>query len=254
MRITNIYRYYAIGFNYNLLQRCDSGWKVKSGKLNLKWRIEEFLGFLDELQLKVTAQAASPIRSILQDLLSLPEDATVGQELAKKVMEAFHQIDSTLDAELQLSNAFIVTSKRFSVDQLLNNPDTLLAINVFNDLPPICKYDFSEACICIAFDRSTAAAFHLMRCIEGYLRIYYCSIVKYDRVKKLLWFEMINHLQRRRKIPPKPLLDNLNNIRENYRNPTQHPDARYDIDQAQDLLAITIDALNRISRELGNIK
>ena len=89
-----------------------------------------------------------------------------------------------------------------------------------------------------------------MRCVEGTLRAYYCSIVRKGRVAKLMWFEMLAHLSKRRDAPPKPVRDNLDNIRSNFRNPTQHPDARYDIDEAQDLLAVSIDAINRMARDM----
>jgi hypothetical protein len=74
-----------------------------------------------------------------------------------------------------------------------------------------------------------------MRCVEGALRSYYCTVLKRHRVKRLVWFDMLDHLASRTNAPPKPLMDNLNNTRYNFRNPTQHPEARYDQDEAQDL-------------------
>ena len=88
-----------------------------------------------------------------------------------------------------------------------------------------------------------------MRAVEGALRNYYVAIVKRQRVKDLLWGPMIRHLQKRRSPPPAPLLDHLDSIRANFRNPTQHPEARYDLDEAQDLMAVCIDALNRLVRD-----
>jgi len=88
-----------------------------------------------------------------------------------------------------------------------------------------------------------------MRGTEGALRFYYASIVKRGR-KKQMWNNIIEHLKARRDSPPKALLDSLDNIRINFRNPTQHPEARYDMDEAQDLLSISIDAVNRMIRDL----
>ena len=125
-----------------------------------------------------------------------------------------------------------------------------MAKGVFEALPDISKYDFMEAGKCIAFERATAAAFYTMRGTEGVLRHYYCSIIKRGRVAKLMWYDMVQHLRKRRDAPPKALLDNLDNIRLNFRNPTQHPEARYDMDEAQDLLSLSIDAINRIYKDL----
>jgi hypothetical protein len=59
---------------------------------------------------------------------------------------------------------------------------------------------------------------------------------------------MLTHLERRSKPPPQTLLDHLDHIRHNFRNPTQHPEAIYDIDEAQDLFNLTTDALVRLVR------
>jgi hypothetical protein len=59
---------------------------------------------------------------------------------------------------------------------------------------------------------------------------------------------MIKHLRERRSAPPKVLLDHLDGIRTNFRNPTQHPDATYDIHEAQDLFSVCVDAVNRAAR------
>ena len=42
------------------------------------------------------------------------------------------------------------------------------------------------------------------------------------------------------------LNNHLDNIRLSFRNPTQHPEAVYDIHEVQDLLAFCIDANNRM--------
>ncbi|MBI5022232.1 MAG: hypothetical protein HZB59_12415 [Ignavibacteriales bacterium] len=46
------------------------------------------------------------------------------------------------------------------------------------------------------------------------------------------------------------LLSNLDDIRITFRNPTQHPEKVYDIDEVQDLLGRCIDVVSRIAREL----
>ncbi|MCH8069815.1 MAG: hypothetical protein IID16_11195, partial [Candidatus Marinimicrobia bacterium] len=46
--------------------------------------------------------------------------------------------------------------------------------------------------------------------------------------------------------PPVELLDTLDRIRINFRNPTSHPDKIYDIEEAQDLFGLCVDAINRM--------
>lgn len=121
-----------------------------------------------------------------------------------------------------------------------------MAPKVFNKLPEIAIKDFDEAGKCIAFERSTAAAFHLLRATESVLRNYYLSIVKRNRVSPLNWGPMLKSLRSRKKRPDDVLLDHLDGIRRNFRNPTQHPEKVYDINEAQDLLGICIDVVNRM--------
>lgn len=50
--------------------------------------------------------------------------------------------------------------------------------------------------------------------------------------------------------PNKALLDHLDNIRKNFRNPTNHPEMVYGMDEVQTLFALVVDVLDRMAREL----
>lgn len=148
-------------------------------------------------------------------------------------------------AEAGGNMAFIVTDKRIDVDKLLNNIPLLMAPEVFESLPEIAKYDFKEAGRCIAFETPTAGAFHLLRATEAVLREFYCINVRRGRVDPL-WFNMVEDMRKKRRKIPRTLLDNLDNIRWNFRNPTQHPEKMYDIQEVQDLFGLCVDVINRM--------
>src|SRR5712692_3802367 len=152
----------------------------------------------------------------------------------------------TLFAEAENRMTYVVTEKRLQVTKLLNAVAELFAPNVFEKLPDVAKYDFSEAGKCTAFERSTGAASHLLRGTEATLREFYSRIVKRERVNPLLWGPMVEGLRRRRTPPPRVLLDNLDNIRHNFRNPTQHPEKIYDIQEVQDLFGLCVEVVNRM--------
>lgn len=249
MRESKIFNYYAFGFNHSVLLAGMNGSPVHNAVDGLVPTLNLYFARLEELDLRVTLQAAEDLATLLEEVTVLPPDSVVDGPLAERIRNAAAKIDTTLDAELNLTTAFIATPKRFGLAHLLNSPASLLGNGVYSSLPAFQQFDFSEAARCIAFERPTAAAFHLMRCLEGQLRDLYCTIVLRGRAKRFMWFEMQAHLARRKDAPPKPLMDHLSNIRENFRNPTQHPDARYNMDEVQDLLAVSIDAINRMSRE-----
>jgi len=55
-------------------------------------------------------------------------------------------------------------------------------------------------------------------------------------------------LLRRKGRPPKELLDQLDLLREHFRNPTQHPERVYDLDGVQDLLGLCLNAIKQMAR------
>ncbi len=249
MRRIPIYRYPVFGYNYRLLRFHTDGIPVQ-GESSLVELTDEFFSFVEELDLPVTNAAAVELRQLRSEMEQIPEGTKVDAILANRVREAVNAVDRTLDAELGQRTAYVLTPKRFDLKNLTRNPDALLGKDVFQSIPGIARSDFRMGCLCIAFALPTAAAFHLMRATEAVLCHYFTSIVKRGRPRQLLWADMVDRLRKRRKAPPKPLLDGLDNIRHNFRNPTQHPEAGYDMDEAQDLLSVCIDAINRLIRDL----
>ena len=72
---------------------------------------------------------------------------------------------------------------------------SLFAPNVLNSLPPIAQFDFGEAGKCIAFERPTAAAFHILRATEGVLRFYYIRMIRHGRISTLMWGPVVADLR-----------------------------------------------------------
>lgn len=128
-----------------------------------------------------------------------------------------------------------------------------MAPGVYDALPDLAKYDLEEGGKAIAFDLPTAAAFHLLRGTEGVLRDFYCRVVRRDRISEpRMWAAMVNGMRGKRNAPSDLLLGNLDSLRSNFRNPTQHPEKTYDADEVQDLLALAIDSINRMHRHLAD--
>ena len=209
--------------------------------------IDTFFSYLDEYNFPVTLRAAYELEAFKNELAESAADHTLTEDEANRLVQIIADLEKTLFAESGGNLAFIVTDKRIDVNKLLWDMRSLMSPGTFDLLPSIAQYDFSEAGSCIAFGRSTAAAFHLLRGTEAVLRHFYCSIVKRDRVKPLHWGPMVKQLGDRSKPPPMPLLKNLDNIRLSFRNPTQHPEMKYDIEEVQDLFGLCIDVVNRMA-------
>lgn len=214
-------------------------------------RLNELFAYLDELNLNVTKEAAEELYDISRKIESENESTKVDQLLDTKVRTAVKAIDLTLDSELKLAKAFILTEKRVSLKNLLERPQNLFPKQVFPNLSSQSRIDIIHGFKCIAFEQPTAAAFHLLRATEETLRQLYFSHIKRNRMDKPMWYGMVEALKNKRNPKPKPsLLDHLDTIRKNYRNPTQHPDKFYKIDEAQDLANNCISAISMMYAEM----
>lgn len=245
---TKIFEYYAFGFDYGLLKADGlEGLEKKTAKRNAK----NFFDSIDLLDLKVTQNACKKLLEITKELDKLNESDVVSPDLAQKIKNEVNRIDLVLDSELQLKVAYQLTDKKYSLIKLLDDQEKLLGKDVYSQLEDIARKDFDLACTQIALNQPTAAAFHLMRSLEHQIKVLYYAFKKTGRLAKPMWGPMISQLRSKRN--PKPttkLLDYLDSIRVHYRNPTQHPELFYTIDEAQDLLNQTISALNMIQAEL----
>lgn len=245
MESKRISRYIVFGTELRYLQDCQEGWVVHKEAFVLE-NINRFFNHLNEFDLPVTQRAAFELRKFRDRLRESKTDHVLTNDEASELSNIMKDLRKTLFAEAGGNIAFIVTDKRIDVNKLLSDMPFLMAPDVFDSLPDIAQYDFIEAGKCIAFELPTSAAFHLLRGTESLLRQFYCSFIRRGRVD-LLWGPMVKHLKDRKKRIAQPLLDNLDNIRRSFRNPTQHPDKIYDIQEVQDLFGLCVDVVNRMA-------
>ncbi len=251
MRINSVYPYFNFGTSLRFLQDVKEGYLVH-GEGHVKDVLDRFFSYLSELNLQVTLRASVDLRKIQVTLIQTAADGRLTVEQANTLSSAIAQIRHTLEAELMGFEVFILTPKRIDVKKLLSNIPDLFAPRTFNKLPDVARYDLIEAGTCIAYECPTAAAFHLMRAAEAVLRKFYFVHVQRNRTAQL-WGPIVQDLQNKRKFRGNAeysaLFANLDNIRLSYRNPTQHPEKIYDIQEVQDLWGLCVDVINRMSRD-----
>ncbi|PLY61381.1 hypothetical protein HBH1_00355 [Herbaspirillum sp. BH-1] len=249
MRKTQIYGYYAFGFNYALLR--SKLWVGPSTKREkIVELLEGFLNYLSDLDVQVSNRIAQPLVATLDKLRnSIAEN--LGQDLSDEIEGYLNRLDHALDAELELKYAYLMTKKRYPLESLMETPDTLLGNGVRETLADHAYRDFSFACVQIAYEQPTAAAFHLMRALEAQVKVLYYAFKKTKRLQNPMWGAIIKQLREKKNPrPSEKLLNHLDGMRLHFRNPTQHPDAFYNMDESQDLLNQTIAAISMIAAEL----
>lgn len=248
MKSVPVYRFWQFGTTVRFLQDAKEGYLIHgSGKI--LHNIKSLSMRLDELELHVTKRAADDLWKLKSELEKTATDAKLTSTQANKLSSTIRDLRQTMEAELQGINAYTISPKRLDSRKLLEDVPSLYAPGVFDSLSETAQYDLIEASKCIVFERPTAAAFHLMRATEETLRRYYCHYVRRDRLTPMLWYPMVQALQKHRRAKANDVLHrNLDNIRLSFRNPTQHPDKVYDIHEAQDLYGLCVDVVNRMQR------
>jgi len=248
MQSVPVFRFWQFGTNVRFLQDAKEGFAIH-GTGKILANLESLFRRLDELELCVTIRAATPVQEVQAELKATPADAKLTSAQATKLAKAVRDLRQTMEAELKGINAYSVSPKRLDTDKLLDDVPSLFAPACFDALTTVAQYDLTEAGKCIAFERPTAAAFHLMRATEETLRRYYCHFVRRDRLDPMLWHPMVQALQAHRRAKANDALHrNLDNIRISFRNPTQHPDKVYDIQETQDLFGLCVDVINRMQK------
>src|SRR3989344_2133364 len=242
-----IYPYISFGTSIRFLQDVNTSYLIHGDNWVIG-NIDKILRKLEQLNLKVTkrATATRELTEFKNEVALLPESSNVTSEQVSKLRSIIKDLRVVIEAETSGNFAFTVTDKRIDVQKLLSDVKSLMPEGIFDKLPPLAQYDFQQAGKAIAFELSTAAAFHLMRGTEAVLCYFYCNIVKQKRVRPLIWGNMLDSLEQRRTPPSPEIMNLLRHIKDSFRNPTQHPDKIYEIDEVQDLFSLSIDAISRM--------
>jgi len=248
LQSVTLYRYWQFGTGFRFLQDAGVGVTIHGSGFILG-NLEALFKKLSDLDLRVTIRAAGDLLELHAELKATPAGSKLDAAQANKLNATVKALRQTLEAELKGMNAYVVSPKRIEVDRLVGEPASLFAPDIFSNLSDIARYYITEAARCIAFERPTAAAFHLMRATEETLRNYYCHFVKRDRLTPMLWAPIVQALRNHRRAKAHDALNrNLDNIRVSFRNPTQHPDKVYDIQEVQDLWSLCVDVINRMQK------
>lgn len=249
--------YIVLGLSLRSLLDIHEGMSVLTqsnrNEVTILGNLNRLKALLIELGLNVTYQAfIGELEEHRDNFEELSEDIILTKQLAEDIVERVRSVSNIMKYEATNLQAYIFEDKRLPVNKLLSNTDSLFGDNVFRFLPELSQYDFAQAGKCIAFELPTASAFHMLRGTEGLLRIYYKLLSPNAPTDcQPSWGHIVLELRKIENDPPaKELVDNLDNIRASFRNPTQHPEKMYDLDEAQDLFNLCVDAVNRMAKEL----
>lgn len=245
MKPTSIAKYFELGGQLSYLRSAQERNPVHRPN-NILDNINRFINNIEESELEVTKNALSELNEFKENLEKTEEEYRINKREVRTLFKIMDRILFVVRAESKAKFIFMISEKRIDVNKLLFNIASLFAKNVFKVLPDDIKYDLYESGKCIAFECSTASAFHVLRGLEGLLRVLLSKLEPQIDTSKMCWGPLITNLENLNIQELSILLDNLDNIRNNYRNPTNHPEKIYNVDEAQDLFQLCVGVINII--------
>ena len=203
---------------------------------------KDLLGVLNRLP-KADELAANPNADLITTL-----QLNSIRDLAK-------QFETVLSAEVQALDTYHVSQKgSYSTRDLIERAEIVFPESIRQKLPDMTIADIKQAGRCIALDTPTGAAFHLMRAIEGVMSIYYAQVLGAPIPTRMRnWGVYIKNLRNSGKADAR-ILNFLDHIRENYRNPITHPEAMVDGDEAEILLGVAVSAIRQMIIEIKRLE
>ncbi|MCB9840899.1 MAG: hypothetical protein H6809_04515 [Phycisphaeraceae bacterium] len=247
----------VLGNNLRYVREVDEE-RIRIGDRYFFSSIDEILKYLTnekcEVSLSWYAREAHDLVEGMRSKAAAAGESThaaVASSDVTTLVRTMIQFESVVFSELSTRRVAYPTPRRYELSLLLDDPSTLFAGSAFESLPSIAQSDIRSGCRAIAFDLPTAAAFHLLRAVERGLQwMHEAYFPRGDRDKRA-WGPLLQDLQHKKRAPrpDEVLLEHLDHLRKRFRNPTDHPEKIYHIGEAQDVLNLCIDALNRIGAD-----
>jgi len=245
MKATTLLQYISLGSNLEYLRMVAIGTSVH-GKNFILDNINTLIDFVEKSEFTVTKQGIIILKQFKERLEKTSEDQVLEKSDKEELHKIIEKLNFMVNAESTTKYAFFITEKRIDVNKLTFNIKSLFAEGVFGWLPSGVEYDFKESGKCIAFGRPTASAFHILRGLEGLIRFALKHLSPDIDTSNMNWSPLITHLKSLSIPELNILIDNLDRIRANYRNPTNHPEKIYNIEEAQDLFNLCVGVVNDI--------
>lgn len=126
---------------------------------------------------------------------------------------------------------------------------SLMPAGTYAYLPDIAQQDLVDAGQCLAHHQATPAATMLLRCVEAMLREFYTSVTG-ETGDGVEWSAMERGIDKAIANDGMYIISPLRDLRINYRNKTMHPERRYNLEEAQRLFHLCIEALTRMAEYL----
>ena len=252
MKRLNGYLFYQLGYYLKPLETIEEGAKLIDVASNIYFAKAWLDFFLTDRVITVAFSKEtgynllSALAKLVPGQLSVIPADKLEYELSWQdvypIKNSLREFQIVWQTELGKMDTYYISQKGiYSTSDLIERADNVLPIEIADTLPEPIRFDLRQAGRCLAFDLATAAAFHIMRALEGVLRDFYCPIFLGTKPKARNWNGYIQCLKNTGADPK--ILAILDQIRSLHRNPTIHPQEVLTINEAMTLFGIAQSAV-----------
>lgn len=181
---------------------------------------------------------------------------TVVAYRVSEIKSAAKEFETAIRTECELMDTYFVSKKgAYSTKDLIEHAYHQIPEPARSELPDQAKTDFEQAGKCMAFDVTTASAFHLLRGTEAVIREYYNLIVpgnKQASTKMRNWGVYIKLMRDHGgNVAALSILDHMRDV---YRNPVTHPEENYTDEKVQVLFGLCVSAVTLLMQAIRAAK
>lgn len=183
------------------------------------------------------------------------------------IRSAFSKFETIFAAEIAEGTTYFVPRRGiYSTPALVDTADEAFPETLRQFIPEKTKEDWRAAGRCLAFNLLSASGFHVARAVEGTLEAYYELFSGEKGANLKSWGEYVIELNKIEKKqssprPEKRTLVELDQMREDYRNPLMHPrvslddaEARILYNNGESLIIAMASEMCRVRSEQANLQ
>lgn len=258
MRRVNTYSFFTLGKCLAPLKNLEEGARIVPALVVLFQARSEVESLLNNnvVSVRICRHAAKELITEISGVV--PTDFTEAMKIDKdkkfewyaayKIKEAAAKFETVLAEELNIVDTYAVAQKgAYSTAELIANAEIIFPEKVRSKLPSQTIHDIREAGKCLAFETPTASAFHIVRAVESVILAYFTKVTGKDAPTRMRnWGLYIKLLRDSGKSDPK-VVNFIEHIKDNYRNPVTHPEAVLTVDEVQVLLGAACSAISQMT-------
>jgi hypothetical protein len=258
VRKFNLYEVYVFAQRMAPLQPIEADGKISDFVFELYEADESLKAMIgvDSPLLETGRRAAERLRDAITviyagqfaKLLEIPKDTEFGWLNGPKIKNALKDLESVLSNDMPGISSYLVSQKGiYRTDDLIEHADRYFPEEIRIAIPQQASKDLIEAGKCLAYEVSTACAFHLWRAVETVMGEYYEKIAgktfAADGIDKN-WGAYVKALNS--KAADNKITQFLDHIRSEYRNPQTHPEAMLEVSEALGLFGVAMSAIQQM--------